>query len=176
MDNNDRHHPSQRQKSFIEPLTAEEVNRIIRDAKANPITQFTANIVQLLFQTGMRVGELRNLKMTDIDQTAGAIRVSSDRSSFLRRVPLSQGASEVLGTLSAQRGDSEYVLGNSAAWHMRRAAMQFRQIALKLTITPHTLHTLRYTLATQLLNSGVALPVLQGLLYNRSPAMTLREY
>lgn len=173
---NNGHHFSQRQKMYIDPLTLDEINRIITDAKANPETRLTAVIVELVVQTRMRVGELRNLRLADFDWAAEVIRVHSDKPAYFRYVPLSNDASRAPHALCAGCGNSEYVLGKSAAKHMRRAAMQFPQIAKKLTIAAYALHSLRYTLAMRLICSGMDFHLIQRLLYNHSAAMTPHRY
>jgi integrase len=142
----------------------------------DPATSLTGAVVKVLADTGMRIGELVNLKVSDIDEQAGAICIASDESSDRqRRIPLRLGC-EALSVLRAHRGDSEYVLGDSAAGRMRRTARQFKEIAERLGIASHSLHSLRVTFGATLVKSGVNPQILQQVMGNRSIETTVRYY
>ena len=176
MNINDHHGSSQREKPSGEALTHHEIDRIIATANANPETSLTGAVVKVLADTGMRIGELVNLKVSDIDEQAGVICIASDWSSDRqRRIPLRLGC-EALNVLRAHRGDSEYVLGDSAAGRMRRIARQFKEIAERLGIASRSLHSLRVTFGATLVKSGVNPQILQQVMGNRSVETTVRYY
>ena len=176
MNTNDHHGSSQRQKPSREALTHHEIDRIIAAANADPATSLTGAVVKVLADTGMRIGELLNLKVSDIDEQAGVIFIASDESwGRQRRIPLRFGC-EALNVLRAHRGDSEYVLGDSAAGRMRRTARQFKEIAERLGIASRSLHSLRYTFVATLMMSGVDPQILQQVMGNRSFETTARYY
>jgi len=77
MNINDHHGSSQREKPSGEALTHHEIDRIIATANANPETSLTGAVVKVLADTGMRIGELVNLKVSDIDEQAGVICIAS---------------------------------------------------------------------------------------------------
>ena len=55
-----------------------------------------AAIVELLLQTGMRISELANLKMEDVDLERNVIYIRAQKSREARRVPLNKPAKEAL--------------------------------------------------------------------------------
>lgn len=176
MNCNDHHGSSQRQKLFNQALAQHEIDRIIATANACPETALTGAVLKVLAYTGMRIGELVNLKVSDIDEQAAVIRIASEESSDRqRRIPLSL-ACEALNVLRAHRGDSEYVLGDSAAVRMRRIARQFKEIAERLGIASRSLHSLRGTFGAALVKSGVVPQILQQVMGYRSIETTAPYY
>lgn len=53
-------------------------------------------IVEMLLQTGMRISELANLQMEDIDFERSVLNIRAQRSRTARKVPLNQAAKEAL--------------------------------------------------------------------------------
>jgi integrase len=102
------------QNSAGSALSDKQIRRITETANATPGMQVTGTIIAFLSGTGLRSRELMNLRMSDIDEGEGTIRISSESSLFTRYIPLSLEAAESLRALCAQRGDSEFVLGSSA--------------------------------------------------------------
>lgn len=177
MNINDQHGSSQRQKATYDTLTHHEIDRIIATANADPETTLTGAFVQVLSSTGIRTGEFENLMVSDIDEQAGLVSITSGKSSYRqRRIPLCLKSREALHVLCADRGDSEYVLGNSAAKRVRHFAKQFSDITKKLGIAPCPLHSLRRGFAASLKNSGVDLYVLQHIMGHSSIDDTKSKY
>ena len=172
------HHPSSQCRKFSREVpTYDEVNRIIAAAYADPETLLTGAFVQVLFATGIRTGEFENLKVSDIEEQAGVISIASGMSMYgQRRIPLCLETRDALHVLCAHRGDSEYVLGASAAARVRHFAKQFSDIAKRLGIAPRPLHNLRRAFAASLTNSGVDLDILQRIMGNSSMKTTERYY
>lgn len=52
----------------------------------------TSHILDVLAGTGIRVGELANLQISDIDEEAEKIRISPAKSPFVRYIPLCEPA------------------------------------------------------------------------------------
>lgn len=172
-----RYRSSQCRKFSREVPTYDEINRIIATANADPQTLLTGAFVQVLFTTGIRTGEFERLKVSEIDEQTGVISIASGTSWYgQRRIPLCLETREALHVLCAHRGDSEYVLGNSAAARVRHAAKQFGDIAKKLGIAPRPLHSLRRAFAASLSMSGLDLRVLQRLMGHSSIETTARYY
>lgn len=174
---NDHHRCSQCRKFSREVPTCDEINRIISTANADPETLLTGAFVQVLSVTGIRTREFENLKVSDIDEQFGIIRIASGKSSYGQRsIPVCSETRKALQVLCAHRGNSEYVLGNSAAGHVRRFAKQFSDIAKKLGIAPRPLYSLRRAFAASLTKSGVELHILQRFMGHSSIETTERYY
>ncbi|KUK79815.1 MAG: Tyrosine recombinase XerC [Microgenomates bacterium 39_7] len=68
--------------------------RALRDACRGDSRIFA--IVELLLQTGMRISELANLEMDDVDLERGVIAIRALKSREARKVPLNKAAKEAL--------------------------------------------------------------------------------
>lgn len=68
--------------------------RALRDACRGDARIFA--IVELLLQTGMRISELANLEMDDVDVERGVINIQAQKSRDARKVPLNKAAREAL--------------------------------------------------------------------------------
>ncbi len=136
--------------------TDEQIMHITEAANATPGMQITANIITTLHHTGLRAGELARLRVSDIDDAKGTLRIVSSKYTNPRIVPLDAVAREALSTLSAQDGDSEFVLGGQGEMRMRRASIQVRELAKKLNIAPFHLHGLRRSFAMHLVKTGMS--------------------
>lgn len=128
-------------------------------------------MVFLLYATGMRVSELVELKVRQVDTEEGLIRVKG-KGGKERVIPFAPIAGEYLieyiqnGRL--QLGDpSEALFCNHRGKAITRQAfwLLLKELA-HLAEVPHTLspHVLRHSFATHLLQSGINLRTLQGLL------------
>jgi integrase/recombinase XerD len=68
--------------------------RALRDACRGDARIFA--IVELLLQTGMRISELANLEIDDVDVDRGVINIRAQKSRDARKVPLNKAAREAL--------------------------------------------------------------------------------
>lgn len=128
-------------------------------------------MVELLYSSGLRVSELINLKMEDINFEAGFIRVLG-KGSKERIVPVNQRAIERIKTylkdfrkLLVKRRHSDYlfITGRGMPMTRQRFWQTIRGYGKKigLDISPHTL---RHSFATHLLEGGADLRSLQKML------------
>ena len=143
-------------------------------------------ILETLYSTGMRVGELVSLKLNSIDFIGGVVRVSG-KGRKERIVPIGEKALESLGKylkmreelLSKQRKDirqdrNALFLDRwggrlSARSICRMVSKYVRILGAKIGISPHTL---RHSFATHLLNAGADLRAVQELLGHVSLSTT----
>lgn len=165
-------------------LTKEEVARLLAVAYQSSSTegQRDAVILEMLYATGLRVGELVSLNVADIDQHESYVRCWG-KGSKERIVHLHPKALQELGTYLGQarpvlirnrkgetalfvnhRGDrlTRQWVWNILKTHGEKAGIQQR-------ITPHTL---RHSFATHLLQNGASLRHVQELLGHSSIATT----
>lgn len=66
--------------------------RALRDATRGDVRMFA--IVEVLLQTGMRISELANLQLTDLDFERNVLFIQANNSRDSRKVPLNQAAKE----------------------------------------------------------------------------------
>ena len=125
-------------------------------------------MIEILYATGMRISELVNLKITDLDFNRSVLKVFG-KGSKERLVPYGEKAADALNIYLKERNNSkckEIFLSNrgtkitrGAFW--KRIKIYIIRENLKPTISPHTL---RHAFATHLLNRGADLRSVQILL------------
>jgi integrase/recombinase XerD len=139
-------------------------------------------MVLVLLRTGMRIGELLHTKPIDIHIKESKIEiVEAQKSRVGRVVYLSDDAAEALSEWMDKRDmQKEYVfysprtntpLSYTACRAMFERYLKKAQIAFK----GYTLHSLRHTFASELLNAGMRLECLQQLLGHSNIEVT-RQY
>jgi len=104
----------------------------------------TATVLQLIKETGMRIGEAWHLKWTDADFEAGTVRVNEpEKNSNPRVFKLSNKLSAMLNSLPRKGekifGDVLYTSATSRFWEQRRRIAQKLQNPRLLQISFHTL-------------------------------------
>jgi site-specific recombinase XerD len=128
----------------------------------------------------MRIGELLKVKMADIIQAERKILLSVGEKNLLGRVVYYSTAAEqaLKKWLAARSMTSNYLfygyagqeLSYVAAWNIMKVALQ----KSGLTRQGYSLHSLRHTFATNMLNAGLRLEVLQQLLGHLTIDITLQ--
>ena len=129
-------------------------------------------IIEMLYATGVRVSELVNIKINDIDFENKRIIVHG-KGNKERVVYYGDYAKEVLEEyLSVHyRKDTEYLFVNSKGYKLTDRGVRYiiDKIMDKLSIKTHvTPHVLRHTFATDMLNNGCDIKVVQELLGHSS--------
>lgn len=136
-------------------------------------------ILELLYSTGMRVGELLALNLPDMDRQSALVKVRG-KGKKERILPVGRTAMTALDNYLARRYElssrpSQAVFlsqrGNrpDAKSIRRRIEKYARDAGIKKKITPHTL---RHTFATHMLNAGADLRSVQELLGHASLSTT----
>ncbi len=162
-------------------LTIDEIFRML-DApdKSNPLGLRDRAILELLYSSGIRVGELTQLNCKDVDLELGIIKVLG-KGKKERIVPIGSKAIEAIKDYLRKRGFSS---GNGPEGPLfintrssRLTDRSVRRIVEKYgkkcgpgrNITPHSL---RHTFATHLLDAGADLRDIQELLGHVSLSTT----
>jgi integrase/recombinase XerD len=138
-------------------------------------------IIMVLLRTGMRIGELLNTKVADVHIKERRIEIYEGEKNRLGRVVyLSDDAVVALRKWSEERNTWEeyliYSRGRADTMSYSTARIIFQRYVVKagLAHKGYSLHTLRHTFATELLNAGMRLECLQVLLGHRSIEETRR--
>lgn len=132
------------------------------------------SILELLYSCGLRVSEIVNLTINDINLEEGFIRVRG-KGNKERIVPLGSKAMSALREYLIQRKDvreKRLFLNNRNKGLTRQSVwLMVKQFAnnVGLDISPHTL---RHSFATHLLNNGADLRIVQELLGHSSISTT----
>lgn len=161
-----------------EVLSVEEIERILAVIDlSKPEGQRNRAIVETLYGSGLRVSELVNLKLSDIDFDQHFMRVEG-KGSKQRLVPLSEPAEKAIklwlydrNLLDIKRGQEDFVFLNRRGHKLTRVMIFIvtKQLAaeagIQKTISPHTF---RHSFATHLLEGGANLRAIQEMLGHES--------
>jgi len=137
-------------------------------------------LVLVLLRTGMRIGELLGLKMIDLDVREKKIHIYEGEKNCLGRVVyLSDDALMALKLwLAKRKPGKEYLFYGLRAKQLCYTTSRniFTQSLRETGLQGkgYTLHSLRHTFASELLNAGMRLECLQLLLGHRDIEMTRR--
>lgn len=164
-------------------LSESEVDSLIEEAgHGSGLPLRDTAIMEMLYATGMRVGELCRLGLGDTERESGSVRVvgKGDRE---RVVLAGRPAMEALGrylalerpglALISNRPTDAVFLGKRGApidqRQVRRIVERYAGASVGEGVSPHTL---RHTFATHLLGRGADLRAVQELLGHRNVATT----
>ncbi len=131
----------------------------------------------LLLRTGMRIGELLSLRVNDVDLIERVVKIyKGEKNSVGRVVYLCDDAAQALSSWLKKRNDQKSYLfyGLKGGLGYTAVLEQFRSVLAKAGLSDkgYTLHCLRHTFATDLLNAGMRLECLQQLLGHASIEVT----
>ncbi len=154
-------------------LTEEEINNLLNITLLTPYDYRNKAMLELLYASGLRVSELVDLKITDIDLHNALVRVYG-KGSKERIVPLNDYAIAALDEyinkyrpILLKDKNSEYLFINNASNKISRQGFfkflkkECKRAGIKKNIYPHII---RHTFATHLLAHGADLRVIQVLL------------
>ncbi len=168
------------EKYLPESMSEAEVDKLLNSPDvANKIENRDKAMIEMLYATGMRISELVNLKITDVDMKRCVVKVFG-KGSKERLVPFGETALDSLKSYLNNREQSsskEIFLSNRGKKMTRVAFWQRVKVYLirenlKNSISPHTL---RHAFATHLLNRGADLRSVQ-LLLGHSDLSTTQIY
>ncbi|PTR26498.1 integrase/recombinase XerC [Rhodococcus sp. OK519] len=169
--------PVLRQEQAAEAMVAAESGA----AQQDPVALRDRLIVELLYSTGIRVGELCGLDVGDIDHDRRVLRVLG-KGDKERVVPFGRPAEEAIGVwlragrphLESERSGEALLLGRRGGrLDQRQAREVVHDVVQAVPGAPDLApHGLRHSAATHLLEGGADLRVVQELLGHSSLATT----
>lgn len=137
-------------------------------------------IIELFYQTGMRLSELVNLTDNQVDFANATISVIGKRSKE-RIIPISKFLQSVLNSYLERRNSEFGTLYKSRFFLTKKGDQIYPKLVYRVvhkhieavsTITKKSPHVLRHTFATALLNNGADLMAIKELLGHSSLAAT----
>jgi len=151
-------------------LTEEEEEKLLKIAP-----QPLKSMVILALNTGMRQGEILNLKWKDIDLKEGIIIIQDSKSKEKRILYMNQTTKDLFLNLLST-GGKEYVFENKYGDRCSESYIQhlFEKIVKQAGIKDFRFHDLRHTFASRLVMAGVSLKTIQELLGHKDYRMSLR--
>ncbi len=136
-------------------------------------------LILLLLRTGMRIGEVLSLTINDLDLKGRKIHLyQGEKNDRGRVVYLSNDAAFSLKRWLRWRDPEQFVFARKEeaplSYSAARSLFKKYLIAAGLDHKGYTVHSLRHTYASELLNAGMRLEVLQQLLGHQDIEMTRR--
>ncbi len=165
-------HASQSRKTRLpEILTPEELARVLERAYGERPRY--GLIVRTLFETGLRVSELVNIEVTEVDFLERTIHVHEGKGGKDRIVLFTHDLGQQLRLHLGDRTRGYLFETNRAGHFTPRRVQQIVKAARKAGIEKHIHpHSYRHSMATFLRNQGVPLDVVQLLLGHADPRTT----
>ena len=169
-------------RSLPRPLPVEDVRRLLEAPdEGSPAGLRDRAILELLYGSGLRISELTGLDVDDLDLEEGSVRVLG-KGGKEREVPLGSFGRDAVGAYltrgpppRASVATRGAVFLNARGGRLSRqscARLLSRYVRLAGIERRVTLHTLRHSFATHLLEGGADVRVVQELLGHASVATT----
>ncbi len=166
--------------SVVSPKKVKKLPKVLNDEEITQLFMSTSNlkhrcILTLLYSAGLRVGELLNLRVMDIDFERGMIHIVSGKGKKDRYIGLAKNCGIILKQyLHMYKPRHELFEGQNGGKYsagsvrniLRRAA---EKAGIKKQITPHML---RHSFATHCLEAGINLRIIQEALGHSRPETT----
>lgn len=141
-------------------------------------------MISLIYGCGLRCGECLNLEVRDIDGQRKLLHIRNSKGYKDRMIPLSDYMLEMLRSYYVEYRPKKYLFEGIASRktkseHPSKYSARSLQNILKRAIQKSgirkrvTLHTLRHSYATHLLEHGIDLRYIQSLLGHSSPKTTM---
>jgi len=132
----------------------------------------------LMLHSGLRTGEIRNLKLRDIEWAERRLRIEQSKGLKDRLVPLSEAAIQALRAYLEVRGLAEALPENVFIFRHARLTRTYcfqrlRTYGARCGVPQVAPHRLRHSCATLLLNSGAPVLAVQAILGHKQIDTTL---
>lgn len=161
-----------KEKKLPNVLSEEEVIKIMNSVEN---VKHKA-LLSIIYSSGLRVGEVVRLKLNDIDSQRGLVHIRQGKGRKDRYTILSEFALETLREYVVKYRPTNWLFpGNVPDRPLTERSVQkiFQQVCKKAGIRKKaSIHTLRHSFATHLLESGTDLRYIQELLGHSSSKTT----
>ena len=151
----------------MERLLEEAERGLPRQSEA--VRRRNHDVIAILMDTGLRIGELVELRVGDIDFTQGVLVVRHGKGQKQRAIPLTARAGLALRRQAQGKGVRQRVVGGVNRRNLYKAIVS---VARRVGLEGLHPHSLRHYFGTQLAERGVRLEVIQDLLGHADPPTT----
>jgi len=127
-------------------------------------------ILTLTYSVGLRVSEVANLKIEDIDSKRMLIHIKNAKGKKDRIVPLSQTVLELLREYWREYKPKEYLFNGQT--NNKYSTGSCQKIYKRYIDNTSSIHTLRHSSATNLIENGTDLRIIQKILGHSSSKTT----
>ncbi|XID95010.1 tyrosine-type recombinase/integrase [Paenibacillaceae bacterium WGS1546] len=162
---------------YIRPKKENKLPNVLAPSEVTRLLSATGNrkhraILYLAYSSGLRVGEVVRLRLSDIDRARKTLRVRQSKGRKDRITLLSDAALEVLDLYLREYSPSVWLFpGQDPRRHLTERTVQkvFEQALKAAHIAKDvSVHALRHSFATHLLEDGIDIRYIQELLGHRS--------
>ncbi len=158
-----------KERKLPEVLTKDEVKKLIESAD-NKKSQL---MIKMLYSSGLRVSELVNLKVEDMNLSEKTGWVRSGKGSKDRIFSISEALAKELQEYIEARKENKYCFSKEKPLTTRNVqkiiSYTKNKAGMSKKVTPHTL---RHSFATHLLENGVDIRLIQAMLGHASISTT----
>lgn len=152
--------------------------RALRDAARNDHRMFA--VIELLLQTGIRIGELANLKISDIQK--GGLHIAPQEKHEERIVPLNKRAQEALShylkvrpnSLAGEKSEHLFITKSGKAFLIRNIRTAVERYFRLAEVKNAKVNDLRHTFVAHHLKHGVSLTIISKVLGHKRISTTER--
>lgn len=144
-------------------LSVKEMGKLLSSLKVKEELKLKT-VIELLYSTGMRISEVENLSLRDINLEGGYITITDDKNRQDRTAPLCEYTHKLLKYYLKDKVDEKPFLMGQKRTLNRWINDHLKKKTEELKIPFITCHSIRHTIATHLLRSGAGLREVQEFL------------
>jgi len=148
--------------------------KLLPNLRKLPFADYLKPLIILDLNTGLRRGELFNLKWNDVDRAMLTVKGEGAKTGQTRHVPLNQEAYSVLYQWKTQSQDNKLVFPGKGGGRLTNVNNSWRKLLKDANITDFRFHDMRHHFASRLVMAGVDLNTVRELLGHADIKMTLR--
>jgi integrase len=130
-------------------------------------------MVTLALHTGMRLGEILNLKSDDLDLSSRSIIIRDSKNGQPRHIPMDSTVRDLLSSC-IPTSESRHVFPSASGGRLSTVQNAFRSARIRAGMSELHFHDLRHTFASHWVMSGGDLYVLKEILGHKNIQMTQR--
>ena len=167
-------------RSLPKVMTEKEINQLIKHVEINTKKNLRDDaLIELLYSTGLRVSEVANLKIGDINFEKSEIKILG-KGNKQRVVIFNNKSKEKI--IKYLKNDKRLISLNTGALFQNKYKQSLSPRSIQRLLkkylnfsginSKYSTHTLRHTFATHLLEGGADIKVIQQLLGHSSPETT----
>lgn len=156
-------------------LDVDEVKRLLKYCREYS-NQTIAGYIALLALTGLRCSEISNIKIKDVDITNRVINIPITKNGKSRSIYLTDPMLTFIGRVPVKKGNPYLFAGKAQGKPLGSARKTFKKLLKRANIDSDDvcLHTLRHSVASNLVSAGVSLRLVQEQLQHKSIISTQR--
>jgi integrase/recombinase XerD len=128
------------------------------------------SLLAIAFSIGLRRSEIINLKISDIDSSRMVVNVIGGKGNKDRVLPLSDNMLSLFRIYYSMYKPKEYLFNGSSS--LQYSASSLNKLVKKYIGSEYSIHALRHSFATNLMDSGVNLRIIQRMLGHSKSSTT----